>query len=100
MCAFVFQRTLLFLLLPLVLLILHVFLPMHVLHLLVGVVGACVTADTTSMLLQSAIVVVACVAAFVGSTALCAVLFPMACCGCWCSIGVAALQRLCQMLCS
>ena len=52
---------------------------MHVLHLLVGVVGACVTADITLyMLLHSAIVVVACVAAIDGSTALCAVLFPMA----------------------
>lgn len=35
------------------------------------------------MLLHSAIVVVACVAAFVGSNALCAVLFPMAGWGCW-----------------
>jgi len=66
-------------LLPLVLVMLHVLLPMHVLHHLVRVAGAYVTADITLyVLLHSACVVVAGVAGFVGSAALCAVLFPFA----------------------
>ena len=75
-----------FLLLPLVLLMSHVLLLMHVLHHLVEIVGACVTADIiTYTLLHSAIVVAAYFAAFVGSAPLCAVLFPVAGWGCWCS---------------
>jgi hypothetical protein len=62
-----------------VILILHVLLPMQVLHHLVRVLGAYVTADITLyMLLHPAGVMVACVAAFVGSAAPCAVLFPVA----------------------
>ena len=74
-------------LLPLVLVMLHVLLPIHVLHNLVRVAGApCVCMSlpiTLYVLLHSAGVVVAYVAAFVGSAALCAVLFPFAGRGCW-----------------
>ena len=66
-------------LLPVVIVMLHVLLPMHVLHHLVRVAGAFVTADITLyVLLHSAGVVVAYVAGFVGSAALCTVLFPFA----------------------
>ena len=71
MSASVLQRTLLFLLLPLVSLMAHVLLPMHASF---GWGSWCICHCSSYILLHSAIVI----AAFAGSAALCAVLFPVA----------------------